>query len=63
MSVKGKDRDNDNESITIGRVIPAITVFYAIEQAEQMIKIKEFKSFFDNKETFSEYVIFVRFFI
>ena len=34
-----------------------------IEQTEQMIKIKESKSFISNREAFSEYVIFVRFFI
>jgi hypothetical protein len=34
MSAKGKDRDNDNELVTVNRVIPTITVSYAIEQAE-----------------------------
>jgi hypothetical protein len=63
MSVKGKDKDNDSESVIINRVIPAITVFYAIKQAEQMIKVKESKSFSGNREAFSEYVIFVRLFI
>jgi hypothetical protein len=63
MSAKGKNKDNDNESVTAGRVISAITVFYAIEQAEQMIKVKESKLFSGNREAFSEYVIFVRLFI
>jgi hypothetical protein len=46
---------------TAGRVIPVIIIFYVIEQAEQMIKIKESKPFTGNRETFLEYVIFVRF--
>jgi hypothetical protein len=63
MSAKSKDKDDDNESIIISRVIPAITVSYAIEQAEQMIKIKKSKSFSDNKKTFSKYVTLIRLFI
>jgi hypothetical protein len=63
MSVKDKGKDNDNESVTVNRVIPVITVFYVIEQAEQMIKVKKSKPFSDNRETFSEYIIFVRLFI
>jgi hypothetical protein len=63
MSVKSKDRDNDNESVTVSRATSVIIVFYAIEQAEQMIKVKKSKSFSGNKETFSEYVISVRLFI
>jgi hypothetical protein len=34
MSAKGKDRDDDNESIIIGRITPVITVSYTIEQVE-----------------------------
>jgi hypothetical protein len=63
MSAKGKGRDDDNESVTAGRATSAITVSYAIEQAEQMIKIKKPKPFSGNKEAFSEYVTSVRFFI
>jgi hypothetical protein len=63
MSVKGKDRNDDNESVIINRVIPVITVFYVIEQAEQMIKIKESKPFSGNKKAFSEYITSVRLFI
>jgi hypothetical protein len=63
MSVKDKGKDNNNESVTVNRIIPVITVFYAIEQAEQMIKVKKSKPFSDNRETFSEYIIFVRLFI
>jgi hypothetical protein len=63
MSIKSKGKDDDNESVITGRAIPVIIIFYAIEQAEQMIKVKEFKPFFDNKEAFSEYVTLVRFFI
>jgi hypothetical protein len=62
MSVKSKDKDDDNESVA-GRVIPAITVFYVIEQAEQMIKVKEFKPFISNREAFSKYITFIRLFI
>jgi hypothetical protein len=62
MSVKSKDREDDNESV-VGRVIPVITISYVIEQAEQMIKVKEPKPFSGNRETFSEYVTSVRFFI
>jgi hypothetical protein len=47
----------------MGRAIPVIIVSYAIEQAEQMIKVKESKLFIGNRETFSEYVTFVRLFI
>jgi hypothetical protein len=63
MSTKNKDRDDDNESVIISYVIPVIIVFYAIEQAKQMIKVKKPKPFFDNKKAFSEYVTSVRFFI
>jgi hypothetical protein len=63
MSAKGKNRDDDNKSVITGRIIPAIIVFYTIEQAEQMIKVKEFKSFSGNKKAFSEYIISVRLFI
>jgi hypothetical protein len=63
MSAKGKGRDDDNESVTAGRATPVITVSYAIEQAEQMIKVKESKSFSGNREAFSEYVTSVRLFI
>jgi hypothetical protein len=62
MLVKGKDRDDDNESV-IGRATPVITVFYAIEQAEQILKIKESKSFTGNREAFSEYITSIRLFI
>jgi hypothetical protein len=48
---------------TIDRAIPAITIFYAIEQAEQMIKVKKPKPFSGNKKAFSEYVTLVRLFI
>jgi hypothetical protein len=34
MSVKGKNKDDDNESVITGRVISVIIVFYAIKQAE-----------------------------
>jgi hypothetical protein len=34
MLAKGKGKDNDNESITANRVIPAIIVSYAIKQAK-----------------------------
>jgi hypothetical protein len=63
MSAKGKGRDDDNESVTAGRATPATTVSYAIEQAEQMIKVKEPKPFSGNREAFSEYVTSVRLFI
>jgi hypothetical protein len=63
MSVKSKDRDDDNESIIVSRAIPVTTIFYAIEQAEQMIKIKKSKPFSGNKKAFSEYIISVRLFI
>jgi hypothetical protein len=63
MSVKDKGRDDDNESVIVGRVIPVIIIFYAIEQAEQIIKVKESKFFSGNKETFSKYVILIRLFI
>jgi hypothetical protein len=63
MSVKGKGRNDDSESVTVNRVIPAITVFYAIKQVKQMIKVKESKSFSGNREAFSEYVTSVRLFI
>jgi hypothetical protein len=65
MSIKGKGRDDDDMSITntVGRAIPAIIIFYAIEQAEQMIKIKESKFFIGNREAFSEYITSVRLFI
>jgi hypothetical protein len=62
MSTKGKGKDDDNESVA-SRVIPAITVFYTIEQVEQMIKIKESKLFNGNRKAFSEYVTSVRLFI
>jgi hypothetical protein len=62
MSVKGKGRDDDNELVT-GRAIPAAIVSYAIEQAEQIIKMKEPKPFIGNREAFSEYVTSVRLFI
>jgi hypothetical protein len=62
MSVKDKSKDDDNESV-VNRVIPAIIVFYAIEQVEQMIKMKESKFFNGNREAFSEYVTSVRLFI
>jgi hypothetical protein len=63
MSVKGKDKADDDSESVIGRAIPVITVFYAIEQAEQMIKVKESKPFSSNREAFSEYVTLIRFFI
>jgi hypothetical protein len=63
MSIKDKDKNNDNESVTANRIIPVITVFYAIKQAEQMIKIKKPKSFSGNKKAFLKYVTSIRFFI
>jgi hypothetical protein len=65
MSVKGKGKDDDNVSVTktAGRAIPVIIVSYAIEQAEQIIKIKKPKSFSGNREAFSEYVTSISFFI
>jgi hypothetical protein len=63
MSTKGKGKDDDNELIIIGRAIPAITVSYAIKQVEQMIKVKEPKSFSGNRKAFSEYITSVRLFI
>jgi hypothetical protein len=63
MSAKDKDRDDDNESVIAGRVIPVTIIFYVIEQAEQMIKIKKSKFFSGNRKAFSEYIIFVRLFI
>jgi hypothetical protein len=63
MSVKGKGKDDDNELVIVSRVIPVIIIFYAIEQAEQMIKVKESKPFSGNKKAFSEYVTSVRLFI
>jgi hypothetical protein len=63
MLAKDKDKDDDSESVIAGRTIPVIIVFYAIEQAEQMIKIKESKPFSGNKKAFSEYVTSVRLFI
>ena len=63
MSAKGKSRDNDNESVITSRATPVTIISYAIEQAEQMIKVKESKSFSGNREAFSEYIIFVRLFI
>jgi hypothetical protein len=65
MSAKGKGKaDNNNVSVTetAGRVIPAPTVSYVIEQAKQMIKVKESKPFSGNKKAFSEYVTSIRFF-
>jgi hypothetical protein len=47
----------------MGRVTPVTTISYAIEQAKQMIKIKESKPFSGNREAFSEYIIFIRLFI
>jgi hypothetical protein len=63
MSAKDKDRDNDSKSVIAGRAIPAIIIFYAIEQVEQMIKIKKPKPFSGNKKAFSEYITSVRLFI
>jgi hypothetical protein len=63
MSIKGKNRDDDNESVIIGRIISVIIVFYVIEQAEQIIKIKKSKFFSDNREAFLEYVTLIRLFI
>jgi hypothetical protein len=66
MSTKGKGKaDDDNVSVTnaAGNATPAIQVSYAIEQTEQMIKVKKPKSFTGNRETFSEYITFVRLFI
>jgi hypothetical protein len=63
MSTKGKGRDDDNESVIIGRAIPATIISYAIEQVEQMIKVKKPKPFFGNRKTFSEYVTLIRLFI
>jgi hypothetical protein len=63
MSAKDKNRNNDNESVTAGRAIPAIIISYTIEQMEQMIKVKESKFFNGNKKAFSEYVTSVRLFI
>jgi hypothetical protein len=66
MSAKNKNKADDNDvsvTKTAGRVIPVITVFYAIEQAEQIIKIKKPKSFSDNRKAFSEYVTSIRLFI
>jgi hypothetical protein len=54
MSAKNKNKDNDNESVTVSRAIPAIIISYTIEQAEQIIKIKEPKFFSGNKKAFSE---------
>jgi hypothetical protein len=62
MSAKGKGKNDDNKSV-ISRVTPTITVFYVIEQAEQIIKVKESKLFIGNREAFSEYVTSVRLFI
>jgi hypothetical protein len=63
MSIKNKNKNDDNESVIIGRVISAIIIFYVIEQAEQIIKVKESKSFSGNREAFSEYITLIRLFI
>jgi hypothetical protein len=63
---KGKGKaDDDNMSVSgaVNNVTPAIQVSYTIKQAEQIIKVKESKSFTGNREAFSEYVTFVRLFI
>jgi hypothetical protein len=66
MSAKGKGKaDDDNVSVSdaAGNATPAIQVSYTIEQAEQMIKVKEPKPFTGNRKAFSEYVTSVRLFI
>jgi hypothetical protein len=65
-AAKGKGKaEDDNVSVagTAGQATPATQVSYAIEQVEQMIKVKEPKPFNGNREAFSEYVTSVRLFI